>query len=593
MASRVNVSSISKMAVSVRTEVTMGLACMSGETQKVIPFVYKETPIEYELVRMIQAVVLESDKRRKVGVLETDLQLFGRFDPMRGAAPEQSIITDLKQQYQVVQVSPDRLTQQGLEREATGSPEKTKPEDKFEKLDLLIVPMASSLTPPQLDRLLEYMIAGNPVLILDDPFPIGNPDAAPSEPKGGGRQNMMMGMQPPSAPNGDFRKLTELLGVEFNTQQIISQQRELYPRFELPKEVVFILGGKDRSTINQDDEVTAKLREICLPWPGAISVKDSASVTPKVTPLLRTPTDMLTTTYREIRKPGPFGQMELNQNPRRNKTERSFVVAARITGKFPESAVGMVQSAFNRRMDEKTQADKKAEEEKAKDPANKDAKKPEDKKDPPAELKVGEAKVIFIADADIVLEYFYQVRKRTDLDEEPIRSDNIAFFFNCVDSLIGDTSLVDLRRKAPSRLKLEMLDTLSKSATARAQELQEKSLVESTERLAAAQAKLDNAVKAIQDDKTMSLGEKRARLAIAQLKAQNDFNNEREQIETESKEKERQIAQDTIATRRNYQSIIKAASMLLPPIPILLLGLLVFFVRIGQEMEGVNPSRRV
>ena len=47
----------------------------------------------------------EQQKRKRIGVVETDAPLMGRFS-MQGPSPSWQIITELKKQYEVVQVNP-------------------------------------------------------------------------------------------------------------------------------------------------------------------------------------------------------------------------------------------------------------------------------------------------------------------------------------------------------------------------------------------------------------------------------------------------------------------------------------------------------
>ena len=66
-------------------EVFMGVAFTSGLEKVVVPFVGPGLPVEYELVRSICTVT--DAKRRTIGVLRTDAELFGGFDMMRMALP--------------------------------------------------------------------------------------------------------------------------------------------------------------------------------------------------------------------------------------------------------------------------------------------------------------------------------------------------------------------------------------------------------------------------------------------------------------------------------------------------------------------------
>src|SRR5688572_9040594 len=86
-------------------EIFLGAAFSSGLDRVVLPFIDKGIPIEYELVRSICTVA--NQKRKRLGVLKTDVQLFGGFS-MQGPTEESQMIEELKKQYDVVEVDPSR-----------------------------------------------------------------------------------------------------------------------------------------------------------------------------------------------------------------------------------------------------------------------------------------------------------------------------------------------------------------------------------------------------------------------------------------------------------------------------------------------------
>ena len=60
------------------------MAVTCGLERVVLPFIDRGTPIEYELVRAICTV--EKQKRKRIGVVESDAPVFGRFS-MQGQSP--------------------------------------------------------------------------------------------------------------------------------------------------------------------------------------------------------------------------------------------------------------------------------------------------------------------------------------------------------------------------------------------------------------------------------------------------------------------------------------------------------------------------
>ena len=97
--------------------------------------------------------------RKTVGILKTDVELFGGFDMQTFAQkPRWAIAQELEQQYKIENVDPAS--------------------DYPEGLDCLLVPQASSLEQEPMDRLQQWILAGNPTLLFEDPQPLGAPGTA-------------------------------------------------------------------------------------------------------------------------------------------------------------------------------------------------------------------------------------------------------------------------------------------------------------------------------------------------------------------------------------------------------------------------------
>ena len=128
-------------------------------------------------------------KRKRLGVVTTDVQLFGGFDMQRmQPLPRQKIIDELEKQYEVVQVDPSK---------------------PIEKFDALLAVQPSTLAQPQLFNLIQAIRGGQPTAIFEDPSPVFEAVAGTTEPKQGGQ----MGMQ--GGPKGDIGELWSLLGIKY------------------------------------------------------------------------------------------------------------------------------------------------------------------------------------------------------------------------------------------------------------------------------------------------------------------------------------------------------------------------------------------
>ena len=139
-------------------------------------------------------------KRRKLAIVTTDVNLSGGSRSPAQIVPLPS--KPLKSWRGVHDRRPWITTPCGYD------------EDGKLKYDAMIVVQPSTLSPPQLNNLVEAMKAGQPTVILEDPFPlmfgqvVGTSEDKPS-------QGGMMGMGGPPQPKGDsFGMVWKTLGIE-------------------------------------------------------------------------------------------------------------------------------------------------------------------------------------------------------------------------------------------------------------------------------------------------------------------------------------------------------------------------------------------
>ena len=146
-------------------QIFMSVAVTCGLERVVLPFIDRGTPVEYELVRAICTV--EKQKRKRIGVVETDAPVFGRFS-MQGQSPAWQLINDLKRQYEVIQVNPAQPIP--LRKPAA------KPGEKEEGFDVLLAVQPSAMGPQECENLIAAIRAGQPTVLFEDPFPFFAPD---------------------------------------------------------------------------------------------------------------------------------------------------------------------------------------------------------------------------------------------------------------------------------------------------------------------------------------------------------------------------------------------------------------------------------
>ncbi|WP_339684482.1 Gldg family protein [Gimesia maris] len=296
----------------------MGAVVKSGTDEVVVPFFNVGTPIEYELTRSIRTV--SKDERLTVGILNTDASIFGGLNMgMGGNQPPWLIVSELKKQYKVEQVSPDSPISDTA-------------------YDVLIAVLPSSLTEPQLNNLVEYVKKGKPTLICDDPLPvygggrgIQNAPRMPKPSPGGG----MFGMQqPPSTPKADEGRLTPLLNllqIRWDNGQVVFDYFNPHPEFAevVRPELIFISPKSGTAgAFSQDSSITSGLQEILTFFPG--SIRPLTNMTLNFEPLLKTGPNSGLLEWGQITSPF-FNSVRITQEPPRVIDKYGHVLAAHIT----------------------------------------------------------------------------------------------------------------------------------------------------------------------------------------------------------------------------------------------------------------------
>jgi ABC-2 type transport system permease protein len=215
---------------------------------------------------------------------------------------------------------------------------------------------------------------------------------------------------------------------------------------------------------------------------------------------------------------------------------------------------------------------------------------PEDGKQILAMRVAGPVNAVIAADVDLMGEQFFELRRR---GIENLNFDNVTFLLNAVDQLAGDRSFIALRKRRPRHRTLEAVEARTRAYET--QRLEEMRVAEATAdtRLKEAQARLDKAVKEIEERRDLDDQAKQVMIANVQAVENRRFQVSRTTIEDE---KQRQIEvsrADMENSIRGIQSTIKLMAVLLPPIPAVLLFLIVSVKRLARERIGVPVDRLV
>jgi ABC-2 type transport system permease protein len=527
-------------------EIFLGCAFTSGLEKVVVPFFDRGTPVEYELIRSISTVAQQ--KRKRLGLVTTDADLFGGFDMMSGQPrPRQPLVEELEKQYDVVQVD-------------ASAPIK-------DAYDVLLVVQPSSLGPEQMPNLVAAVNAGQPVAIFEDPFPVMMPGVpGTSQPRRSpmGPMGAMFG-GPQGQPKGDLGQLWQALGVRLATgagrpamgqmgaaPSIVYQDYNPHPKLTLENEFVFIdasLGADGQGGFNDKQPAVAGLQEVLFPFPGSLVKEGGAEVA--WSPLVRTGARAGTIDFDKAEQALQRQDTRMLRAFEKPGTE-PFVLAVAVDRKAGGGA---------------------------------DAKP---------------VRAVVVADIDLLSAVFFGLRTRGD-DMFGFDFDNVTFVLNVLDTLAGDDQFVEIRKRKPKHRTLERIEEAVASARAAAEAERNKfvSIAEQAEQEASAamQAKIGEFEKKINDLRNAENADPQAAMrAVQQLASQQRL--EQRKLDTKLEQLRLKRDRDVGAVERGLEATVrreqdrqKWLAVLLPPIPPLVVGFFVYFRRRAREREGVAKSR--
>ena len=537
-------------------DIFLGCAFTCGLEKVVVPFFDRGTPVEYELIRSICTVA--EQKRKRLGVVTTDADLFGGFDMASGQQrPRQPVLEELEKQYEVVQVDPAAPI--------------------TETYDVLMVVQPSSLGPEQMNNFVAAVRAGQPVAIFEDPLPVlMNSVPGTSQPRRGGGGAMAM-FQQQSQPKGDLSQLWDVLGLELSagsgrplmgqmgsSPYVVWQDYNPHPKLELPSEFVFIDaelgeadGGVSRS-FNPANPITSGLQEVLFPFPGALAKDEKANL--EWTPLVTTGTRSGTIEVEQVLgNRGDMRQLRIFEKP----GSQAMVLAAAVDRDLPGA-----QSA-----DEGSEGSSE---------------------------EATTVRAIVVADIDLMGPQIFGLRNRPD-EVFGLNFDNVTFVLNVLDTLSGDDRFLEIRKRKPKHRTLERIEDTVADAREMADNQRQKYIAEFDKAEQSANAEMQKEVgefeKKIEDMESSGNTDRQAamqavqQLASRQRLAQRRLDTKLEQLRRKRDAEIEQVERSLEATIRREQDWQKWLAVMLPPIPPLVVAFFVFFRRRSQEREGVAKSR--
>lgn len=513
-------------------QVFLGLALVSGPHEEVIPFLDRGLSPEYEIVRALRTVTQE--KKKVVGVLRTDATIMGNFDlQARRQQPAWRVIGELRKQYEVRSLNP------GAEIPAD--------------VDVLMVPQLASMTTPQLEVVQKYIDAGRPALLTVDPMPLFDMSLSPSEPMKpppGAQQNNMFGPPPGGEPKGDFVGFLAKLGVAWDPQKIVFDTDNPHPNFAgTPPHVVFVGKRPDGTDpFGGEDSVVAGLNEVVVLFAGEL--KAAAGHESEFVPLMSTGTRGGYNRFEEMTERHMLFGLQGPVLPRaRTMISEPQVIAARVSSGETSGEGGT----------------------KGKN-------------------------VVVVADLDMFGDQFFVLNERGgDIDGDgvdDIRFDNVTFLMNAIDTLSGEGGLVDLRGRKSMYRRLSKVDELTKQASDKRNSEVEAANAKAELDIKSAQDALDAAVKKIDEDKSLDETTKQVLLKSAEEAENRRLNAKREQITRDKVRAIERTESEHLQAVREVEDWIRVVAVLVPPIPAIVLGGLIFSRKRRREQTSIPSSRK-
>lgn len=522
-------------------QVFLGMAFTSGPREEVVPFFDRGLSVEYEIVRALEVVT--QPKKKVVGIIRDDTKIMGDFDlQARRRIPRWRVVDELEKQYEVRSLNP-------------GTPI---PPD----VDVLFIPQISSLAQPSLDVLQAYLLAGRPALIVADPLPFFNPKLAPNQPmlpapqQGG--MGGMMGGGAPAEDKGAYRTLLNSIGVDWAESHVAFDLENPEPQLaEAPRSII-VLGQRDgNDQFAGRDSTVDGLAQIIVLFGG--DLRPLAGAETSVEPILTTGTKggwdsfgrfvddsnfLFGLQFRGV--PSDYERLAAQDNL------ANISLGVRVSG--GASGEGGASGAGQ--------------------PIN----------------------AIVLADLDMFADSFFSFHERGgDIDGDGLidmRFDNVTFLLNTIDSLLGDTRFIELRKRQPEFRRLSRVDEMTKLANESRQDKLKLANKAAEDKIAEAQASLDAAVAEIRaktgiDERTKEI----------MIRAAEQAENRRVQAQTEQIEREKSQQIDKIKSEHaravgEVRDRIRVAAILVPPLPAILLGLLIFWRKRRRESATIPESRK-
>ena len=203
-----------------------------------------------------------------------------------------------------------------------------------------------------------------------------------------------------------------------------------------------------------------------------------------------------------------------------------------------------------------------------------------------------ELNVILVADIDVLADPFFNIRSRGPESDFPLDVDNVTLSLNLIDQLAKEDSLLDIRNRRRLHRTLEEFEkSIEEAREVASRTIQEAEnsiqliLQEENRKLNAALADVQNSQGSMTQSQFMQvLQTEGAKLQKNLAKKEREL---RQDTNTKVKSAERQRDREI----KEKQEYIQLMSVFLPPIPLLIIAIVVFWKKRSAEIQGAIASR--
>jgi ABC-2 type transport system permease protein len=497
---------------------------------------------------IVGARTAASKSKRVLGVLETAVTWGGGYDPARGGLiPRAPMVTEWEGQYEVRTIRPPELA-----------------EESSQEIDLLVVPLPSSLNEEGLQGLYEWIWSGRPTLLLVDPFPFDAAQRgeflapvepnAPANPYGG----------PPPEPKGDIYRFFSGLGLTWDPAAIAWSRSNPAPSLAY-LDPHFLWSMRDQGGIG-DHPLMTGIDALLTMYPGVLFADLARDPAIRIEPLVTPAKGLAWGVHdynRMLDRTGYQPRLRSRELPLSPSIEAGPMIAALVQGPLPHAYRS----------------------------------EPSAEGQPQPLVSPDRANLVVIADTDLAsgvfLNFYRDVDGSVSESELAVLSTlrNVQFMANIVDYLAGDATMAALRGVRPSHRTLTAIEAVNRDT----QNKVDRVAAKAGEEMEAANISADEAfeaqLNAIRNRTDLDQVSKENMVAAISGPAQRRLIDEKADIARTRQRQVDEARREQRATIRSFRQWVQVLAIGIPAVVLALLVALVSAAKLAREQAEVPAAR--